>query len=245
MTRILWIAAFVFALAATPAGAEPAPQKRIVVELFTSQGCSSCPPADAYLRELAKRSDLLVLSLHVDYWNYIGWKDPFSSRQMTDRQNGYKKAFQLRFIYTPQMVVDGRAEVVGSRADLAERILAEAKARDRVPIAISRYREGAATVRIAAASFSGDPAIVWLVFYDDEHTTSIERGENEGRTIVNANVVRIWRKLGTWTGEEAEYRVAASEHGAAERDNCAVILQRGYNGPILGAAAGPLKMPVK
>lgn len=245
MTRLAWIAAFVFALALAPARAEPVQQKRVVVELFTSQGCSSCPPADAYLRELAKRSDLLVLSLHVDYWNYIGWKDPFSSRQMTDRQAAYKKAFALRFVYTPQMVVDGRAEVVGSRTDLAERLLADAKQRDRVPISISRYREGVATVRIAPASFSGDPAIVWLVFYDDEHATSIERGENEGRTIVNANVVRIWRKLGTWKGEEAEYRVAASEHGAAERDNCAIILQRGENGPILGAAAGPLKMPVK
>jgi hypothetical protein len=246
MTRTVLFAAFAFALAAAPAArAEPQLQKRVVIELFTSQGCSSCPPADAILRELARRGDLLPLSLHVDYWNYIGWRDPFSSRQMTDRQSEYKKAFHLRFVYTPQMVIDGRAEVVGSRADEIEGLLDAALKRDRVPISISRYREGVAMVRIPAAPYSGDPAVVWLIFYDDEHATSVERGENQGRTMINANVVRIWRKLGSWHGEEAEYRIAASEHGAAERDNCAIILQRGETGPILGAAAGPLRMPVK
>ncbi|MBM3487633.1 MAG: DUF1223 domain-containing protein [Alphaproteobacteria bacterium] len=243
--RIAVLIAAGFLALVQPAAAEPAAQTRVVVELFTSQGCSSCPPADSYLRELTKREDLLALSLHVDYWNYIGWRDPFSSKQMTERQHAYRKHFQLRYVYTPQMVVDGTTEFAGMHQGTAEAAIAAAMNRTRLPITVIAGKDGAVTAKVPAGAHQGEPAVVWGVLYDEEKKTAVERGENAGRKIVNTNVVRIWRKIGVWQGTAAEYRVALAALGAAERDGFAVIVQKAEVGEILGAAALSLKMPMR
>jgi hypothetical protein len=174
------------ALAVIPAQAGERP---IVVELFTSQGCSSCPPADALLAELARRPDVLALSFHVDYWDRLGWKDPFSSRAATDRQNRYAKLLALHTVYTPQIVVDGKWEAVGSdRADV-ERALDLAR-RDRpvVPVTLA-LDHGEAQVTLGPGS-DKVAASVLLIGFDRRHVTAVKRGENSGRTLAHVDVVR-------------------------------------------------------
>ncbi len=216
--------------------AEPAAVAPVVVELFTSQGCSSCPPADALLNELAARPDVVALSLHVDYWDYIGWKDPYASPQYTARQKNYADSLNLRYVYTPQIVVDGRTNVVGSRrAEVIEAIEAAAK-RDR-PMGITFATGNGGTVIIPEGHAPDEGATVWLAVYDREHTTQIKRGENAGRSLVNANVVRSFERLGTWTGARLEIPLDLAGARARGRDGCAVIVQQGRAGPVLAAAA--------
>ncbi len=208
----------------------------VLVELFTSQGCSSCPPADALLGELAGRADVIALSLHVDYWDYIGWKDPYASPMNTDRQRRYAEALNLRYVFTPQIVVDGRANVVGSRRDevLAEIEAAAGRAK---PLKIQFLTEGGGKVVIPAGQAPDAGATVWLAVYDRNHSTEIKRGENAGRTLRNANVVRSFERLGTWTGERLEIPLDLVGAAARGRDGCAVIVQEGRAGPVLAAAA--------
>jgi hypothetical protein len=223
-------------LASRPAAAEPAVGTVVVVELFTSQGCSSCPPADALLTELAGRSDVVALSLHVDYWDYIGWKDPYASPQHTARQQRYAQSLNLRYVYTPQIVVDGRANVVGShRAEVLAAIETAAR-RDR-PIDITFGTDNGGTVIIPAGHAPDEGATVWLAVYDREHVTEIKRGENAGQELRNANVVRSFERLGTWTGARLEIPLDLADARARGRDGCAVIVQRGRAGPVLAAAA--------
>lgn len=205
----------------------------VVVELFTSQGCSSCPPADALLTELAARPDVLALSMHVDYWNYIGWQDPFSSPEVSERQRAYGKSLGLRVVYTPQIVVDGRHDVVGTDRAAIEKAIAEAAARRHVDVALRG--DDAAGYRVALPQTAlEEPARIWLVLYDREHETPVSRGENAGRTIRNSNVVRAIVPLGRWSGAATELPIDMAQ--AAGRDSCAVIVQQGEVGPVLGAA---------
>jgi len=209
----------------------------VVVELFTSQGCSSCPPADAFLGELAKREDVVALSLHVDYWDYIGWKDPYASDVTTQRQRAYAHAMGQAMVYTPQMIVDGRAEAVGSHANEVEALIAEARANPKVPIAFRRDATGY-FVELPAGSNPGPaPATVWLAIYDRERETAVERGENAGSRLADFNVVRELRKIGEWDGRPMKLSLGVSEEMESLHDACAVILQAGEVGPILGAAA--------
>ncbi|HIP78736.1 MAG TPA: DUF1223 domain-containing protein [Kiloniellaceae bacterium] len=207
----------------------------VVVELFTSQGCSSCPPADALLDELADQPGLLALSFHVDYWDYIGWKDPFASPRHTQRQRDYARTLGLRYVYTPQIVVDGRRDVVGSRRGaVADAIEAEARRPGRLEVKM--VEDGGGKVTLSAGDAPPEGATVYLVMFDDDHETDVARGENRGRSIHNANVVREFRKLGRWTGEAMEFPL---DFAAAQRDGrggCAVIVQAGTTGPVLGAA---------
>ena len=206
----------------------------VVVELFTSQGCSSCPPADELLGELAEREDVIALSLHVDYWDYIGWKDPYASPQYTERQRRYAEELGLHYIYTPQMVIDGRHNIVGSRRgevlDAIEASLKQGKAVD-----VSFVAQNGGRVIIPAGPAPDRGATIWLVVYDDVIDTDVKRGENAGRTIRNAHVVRRLERLGTWMGERLE--IPLNLDSAATRDNyeCAVLVQQGRNGPIIGA----------
>jgi hypothetical protein len=232
---------FAFALlAATPLRAEeaaaPAP---VVVELFTSQGCSSCPPADALLGELAQRPDVLALSFHVDYWNYIGWTDPFSSKEATERQRGYSRAFRRSMVYTPQIVVAGRLEMVGSDRSAVEAAIRQTAVAATV---VPRFLPDEGTgMRVAIPAGSpAKPATIWLAFIDSRHTTPVRRGENAGATLTNYNVVREWRRLGEWRGEAMEVPLGFLPEG---RDACAVIVQEEGNGPILGAALMGLTPP--
>ncbi len=206
----------------------------VVIELFTSQGCSSCPPADALLGELAERADVIALSLHVDYWDYIGWRDPYGSPQNTERQRAYAEELGLRYIYTPQMVIDGRYDVVGSRRDEVLASLEKA-AKRRKPVAVEFVPSNGGTVVIPAGHAPDRGATIWLAIFDEGYETRVKRGENAGRTIRNANVVRRMERLGTWMGERLEIPLNLDSAAARGNFGCAVLVQQGRNGPILGA----------
>ncbi len=215
-------------------------ETRIVVELFTSQGCSSCPPADEFLGELARRDDVLALSFHVDYWNYLGWRDPFSSAVATERQRSYRRTLGKRYVYTPQMVVNGAGQAVGSnRSEVLGQIEA-ARSMRTVNISVSHAGGGRATVRIAGGPRQTPAAAVWLMFYDNRKVTEIRRGENDGVTLVNTNVVRVLKRVGSWSGKPMTIDLSLKDLGAEGRDTCALIVQQGGNGPILGAVSFPL-----
>ena len=206
----------------------------IVVELFTSQGCSSCPPADAYLAELAGRPDIIALSLHVDYWDYIGWKDPFAQRAFTERQRAYGRALAQRYVYTPQMVVDGHLQGIGSDRAAIEHLIREAdKTRDADPARRpSLHRVGDV---ISIGPTQPVSAIVWMALYDAVHRTRVGRGENAGRQLANHHVVREWRTLGRYEGKPLTIPLGAAD---CDGRGCAIAVQAetaGKPGAILAA----------
>ena len=218
---------------AVPVRAAEAPL--VVVELYTSQGCSSCPPADSYLGELARRPDVLALAFHVDYWNYIGWTDPFASKLASQRQRDYAKHLNLRYVYTPQMVINGATEGVGSEHSTIG-MLIKAAAEDKAPrqlVTLKRDPDGKIAVHIDAGQ-TKEPATVWLVGYDSEHTTQVLRGENGGQTLRDYQVVRNCESIGTWHGEAMDIAVDPNKGGGT--DGIAVLLQLGGAGRIIGAA---------
>jgi len=232
-------AAVVVALGSAPVQVAEAPSPT-VVELFTSQGCSSCPPADKFLGELAERPDLLALSIHVDYWDYIGWKDPFASPANTRRQHDYARTLKLRYVYTPQMVIQGMSHATGSdRSSVLGRIT-EAQALPRLPVTI-RHAQGRIEITVAAAGPAAgngaakQEAAVWLAAFDLRRETAIKRGENGGRTLAYHNVVRNMVRVGTWTGEALSLSSALADLGGRP-EGCAVIVQSLATGRILGAA---------
>ncbi len=235
MKRVL--AAFIVAIAATAfvaARAEP-PATPTLVELFTSQGCSSCPPADAFVAELAGRDDVIALSMHVTTWDYIGWTDPFGSEAATNRQKAYGRRLNRGMIYTPQMVIDGTYEEVGSNRMAVKRAIAKASAAPGLAIELALENDDL-LVSIPGAHFEG-AATVWLARYDAERVTEIPRGENSGRRLRNVNVVRDLREIGAWTGLPLELRLPASllTSGEGGRDGCVVIVQEDGFGRVLGA----------
>ena len=223
--------------AATQVAANPS--QPVVVELFTSQGCSSCPPADELVVELGEQSDVIALSLHVDYWDYIGWKDPYGSPMNTERQRHYAEAMRLRYVFTPQIIVDGRTSLVGSRRGDVLRSIERSRVRGKA-LTLDIVDEDGGKVIIPAGHAPDVGATVWLVVYDRHHETDVTRGENAGRTIRNGNVVRRFERLGTWMGERTEIPLDLSAAAARGHDGCAVIVQQGRYGPILGAIAMPL-----
>ncbi len=207
----------------TPAAAGA--QRPVVVELFTSQGCSSCPPADRLLRELAARADVLALAFHVTYWNSLGWADPYSFAGATARQRRYAPVSGIGGVYTPQAVVDGAIDVVGSDEAGLRRAIA---AGGRTEVTVSAVRAGAGAV-VALGAGQGS-AKVWLVGYDREHVTKVGRGENAGETLVEANIVRGIVEIGTWSGAAVELR------GVAPEGEALAVLVQGGDGRIIGAA---------
>lgn len=211
-------------LAASPAAAATRP---VVVELFTSEGCSSCPPADAYLTTLTGRADVLPLAFHVTYWNSLGWRDPYSSETATSRQAMYAARLGGGS-YTPEMVVDGRAGMVGSeRGEVASAIArARGEADDAIPVRATRTGHGI-TVSVGPGAGKGR---VMLIGYDPRHETHVGRGENEGRTLLESNVVRSLRTIGDYDGTPVEL---SAQRGAGEE---AAVVVQGYDGRILGAA---------
>ncbi len=204
----------------------------VVVELFTSQGCSSCPAADKLLHELAGRGDVIALSFHVDYWNYMGWADPFSRAENSQRQRAYKAAMGLRYVYTPQMVVDGQAQAVGSERETVERLIREASAKPHLAVEIAQ--DGPSIVATIPDGATAGPAVVWLAIFERARKTTVERGENSGRALVNAHVVRSIVPMGEWTGRAARLTYTPDAMGADY--GAAVIVQKKDQGPVLGAA---------
>lgn len=237
MKNFVQAAAFAAALVSGPAMAG---SDKVVVELYTSQGCSSCPPADALLGELAARDDVIALSFHVDYWNYLGWKDPFSSAAATNRQRNYRAKFGLRYIYTPQIVSGGTQQSVGSHRGKVLRGIERARATQSVNVDISHPDKKTAIVSVGAGNAPTGKATVWLFAYDREHKTDIRRGENSGVKLVNTNVVRVMRRIGEWNGKPLKIKLPIAMMGLEKQDGCAIVVQSDRGGQIYGAADFPL-----
>ena len=204
------------------------------VELFTSQGCNSCPPADANLGELARRADIVALSFHIDYWDYIGWKDPFASRDTTERQRAYARALHQRYVYTPEMVVDGMAHDPGRDLPPISKLLAEAKRRSprRATPELSRDVAGPLVIQLATFELESATADVTLALYDRRLSTRVMNGENGGRTLENFNVVRRLQPLGTWDGSAKTWTIPGDGFGPGQ--GVAVLVQRPNHGPMIG-----------
>ncbi|NKB52285.1 MAG: DUF1223 domain-containing protein [Rhizobiaceae bacterium] len=219
--------------------AAAADQLKAVVELFTSQGCSSCPAADKILADYAKQKDVLALSFHVDYWNYLGWKDTFSKGEFTDRQQRYAASFRRRGVYTPQAVVNGRDHAVGSRRRDIEALI-DGYADDGKSMVISvNTKRDKEKIRVTTNAESGD-ATLWVVYFDKQRRVKIERGENRGRTITYHNVVRDVSMLGMMKQGKIDVTLPLEEMKRRGFEACAIILQQttaiGTPGSILGAA---------
>jgi hypothetical protein len=230
------LTALILAATLSIGGQAMAQSQPVVVELFTSQGCSSCPPADKFLHELAARDDVIALALHVDYWDYIGWKDKFASPRNTDRQKAYAVAGGRRSVYTPQMIIDGGDHVVGNHPkDVAALVRAHADRARSVSLRVTR--QGAARLRIEAAPQGRvmAPMVVHLVRYRPEETVDITRGENAGKRISYANIVSDWQVLAEWDG-----RAPLALDVDLPGDRPAVVLVQ-RKGPGLIEAAARLK----
>src|SRR5437667_5098552 len=230
----LWSALLCLSLGIAPLHAGERPT---VVELFTSEGCSSCPPADALLAELAGRPEVLALSFHVDYWDRLGWKDPFSSPEATRRQHGYAELLRLATVYTPQIVVDGRWQAVGSdRAEVERALGAARRSRDEVPVALAVDR-GRARISVGAGG-DGVAATLLLIGFDRRHVTAVERGENGGRTLPHVDVVRGIEEVAQFDGRASAFDVQIRP----PCDRVAAILQA-RDGRVLGVAVGDADLP--
>jgi hypothetical protein len=218
----LWLAA------AAQVQAEPV----VVVELYTSQGCSSCPPADDFVAMLASNPQILPLALHVDYWDYIGWADKFAHPNFTDRQRAYARAVGSRTIYTPQLIIGGADRIEGfAPEETAERLRAHMEAGS--PVRLTVTREGdKLVIRAEADPPLTEPVRVQLVRYKPEETVTIERGENAGKTITYTNIVTSWERLEDWSGQEP-LELTAPFNG---NEPGAVIVQRDGPSAILAAA---------
>ena len=211
---------------ALPLPALAAGKPPVVVELFTSKGCSSCPPANANLIELSKRADVLPLSFAVTYWDYLGWKDIFDKPEYTERQVTYEKPLGQQGPYTPQMVINGATTVVGNNLDEVNHAIAAAK-----PIAGPDVTLAAGKVSIGAAVAPGN-ADVWLVRYDPNLVeVPVARGENTGHTLPHTHVVHSLARLGSWSGTAQSFEVPTVDSGY----KTAVLVQGVGGGPIIGA----------
>lgn len=239
-TAAAW-ALLVFVWAASPVLAQNADGPRVaVVELFTSQGCSSCPPADRILGEIADSPNVLALSLNVDYWDYLGWKDTLGSPEHSRRQREYAIRRGDGRVYTPQMVVAGQNHVVGSYKG---RVVSEIKSvlakpdSAFVPVDVAT-QNGQVTINVgdAGADVSAKDATIWLMMVSRKVEQKIKRGENRGRKIAYYNVVRKMMPVGMWKGEAMQVTLPKSSLMAEGVHDCVAVLQVDGTGPIIGAS---------
>ncbi|WP_299692997.1 thioredoxin family protein [uncultured Tateyamaria sp.] len=220
-----------FAAATTLMVAPASADSPVVVELFTSQGCSSCPPADALMHELATRDDVIALALHVDYWDYIGWKDEFADPRYAKRQRGYAVEAGRRSVYTPQMIINGETDIVGARPMELSKVIAQHAARPET-VSLDVVREGDDLIIAAEAKHASGPYVVHMVRYTPERTARITRGENAGHTLTYANVTEDWKILTQWDGATALHLTA----DVTGDKPVVVVIQQGAHGPIEAAA---------
>ena len=213
-----------------------------IIELFTSQGCSSCPAADALLKSYAKNPGVLALTLPVDYWDYIGWKDTLASPKNTERQRAYVKSFGRGPVYTPQAVINGVTDVIGSDQSAIERAVSKASKLledRRVPVSFIR-RDSSLIVETGAAHEGSDvkQATIWLVVMKKSAEVVIKRGENGGKTIDYTNVVREMTPIGVWNGKANSFQFTTGAVLDPETEDSVVLLQEGASGTgaIVGAA---------
>ena len=219
-------------MAGLMAGAASAQERLVVVELYTSQGCSSCPPGDAILKDLAGMAGVLPLALHVDYWDYIGWTDSFGQPEFTLRQESYARSVGESTIYTPQMIIGGTDVVVGAHAmSVMDAIRAHAALPPDIVVDLTR-QGGALRVALRASGPDNGPMVVQLVRFDPSASVEITRGENAGRTLTSTNIVTQWQILGEWDGT-APLVLEVEVEG---EDEVAVLVQKAGPGLILAAA---------
>ena len=223
-----------------PAAAEPprqvmAPEVEraaVVLELFTSQGCSACPPADAFFSQLAVRQDVIALALHVDYWDYIGWADPFADPRFTARQQAYARSIGEHTVYTPQVVVSGQHRIEGFRTmqlmDLIDRHRAHA---GRVRVDLDRVGDSLTVTTSTDTPLEG-PVDLHLIRYRPMETVDITAGENQGRTLTYHNIVTDWQTVATWNGEGTH----VMDLTVTGPDPVVVVVQRPEMGQIIGSA---------
>jgi hypothetical protein len=252
--KALLIFATVFAAASSahpPTGSPASPGRApVLVELFTSEGCSSCPPADVLLAKLQREQpvagvEIVALSLHVDYWDHQGWKDPFSSKTFTARQQSYARIFGEDRVYTPQMVVDGREEFTGSDEARALRVIGQASSRPRLPLTLDA-RAAAGSVKISIdlppAPADGEPVDVIVALTEDGLTSVVRRGENGGRTLAHAAVTRKLQTLGALEKDSfvASGQLDLQASWTRERMRAVVFLQGRTSRHVYGAASAAL-----
>ncbi len=239
--RLLVIGAIV--LLSGWAGAAAEPSKRLaVLELFTSQGCSSCPPADMLLNELSKRDNILALSFPVSYWDHLGWKDTLASDTFNKRQYDYAEARGDREIYTPQLVVNGVAHVVGSRPSAVEAAMTEtAGMLEKSSVSVSMNKDGD-LLRLSVGAAPQDGVYrsgqLWVACYNRSVDVAIGNGENAGRKVTYTNVVRELLPAGRWSGQEESLNVEIPDRN--DFDSIAVLLQADKSGAIIGASFMPI-----
>lgn len=226
------------ALLIWPAFAGETAKLPVFVELFTSQGCSSCPQADVILGDLQKRSDVVALSFSIDYWDYVGWKDTLATHENTLRQQAYEKTLPSHRVYTPQMVIDGVRDVVGNqRKEVTDAINKRVAATQgkRLPISITQNGDEI-QVKIGAAPSPGHSGTVWLAHTLSSRTVNIAKGENSGRVITYHNIVRGFSAVGKWSGQPVTLELPTQGVQGEITDGVAVWVQQGGNGPVFGVA---------
>lgn len=228
------VAAFAV-LTAAPAHAG---EVKAVVELFTSQGCNSCPPADKLLGELAKDDKVIALSVPVDYWDYLGWRDTLALNEHSLRQKGYSAARGDRQVYTPQAVINGVAEAIGSNRSAIDGVIAapESSKKFNVPVTL---KQNGGVLDLTIGAGKGDKATVWVLSVAKSVPVVIKKGENKGKTITYVNAVRGWSPAGEWDGKPLTRSIRVTDLEMSGADTCVVIVQAGSKempGPIRGAA---------
>lgn len=248
--RRLTVAAAVIGVALA-AGPVAAGEPKAVIELFTSQGCSSCPPADKLLGNLARDPSVIALSLPVDYWDYLGWKDTLALHGHSKRQRAYSTARGDRAVYTPQAVVNGVVHALGSDKAAIEKAIVASRA-DKAALALAvkaKIEDGKITVNVPGVNGEPISAEVWLCPVTDKIEVTIQRGENRGQTLNYYNVVRRWVKLGVWSGKAEAFTLPLSElpnanYTLSDIDRVVVLVQNGIAakpGLVVGAATVAMK----
>jgi hypothetical protein len=228
----------VTALAVFTAMPAHASQVKAVVELFTSQGCNSCPPADKLLGDLAKDDSLIALSVPVDYWDYLGWRDTLALNEHSLRQKGYSATRGDRQIYTPQAVINGVAEAIGSNRSAIDAVIAATDTAKKLNVPVTLKSNGE-SLDLTVGAGKGEKATVWVLSVVKSVPVVIKKGENKGKTITYVNAVRAWTSAAEWDGKPLKTTVRIADLEMAGADTCVVIVQTGTKempGPILGAA---------
>ena len=220
--------------AIAPCLGSPSNAAPVVIELFTAQGCSSCPPADKLLADVARRPDVIALAYHVDYWDDLGWKDRFSLPEATRRQRGYVRKLSKSGAFTPQAVIGGAVSFIGSDRVSMNKALAQ----DRDALTVELSKDGN-KLQIDLKEQWREPMDIYLIAYLADATTQIARGENANRVLKEVNIVRSVRRLGTWNGAPQQRSVPLSTL-PSDATNVVVLLQKPNQGAIAGAATLPL-----
>lgn len=236
---LLAAAAYVLPVCADDIGKKPDG----VVELYTSQGCGSCPPADAVLKELVNEGKVVALAFHVDYWDYRGWTDNLALPENTDRQNAYRTALGLNGVYTPQVILNGREHVNGQDGQKIRRRIAEMRNTATgltIPVSIEKTAPDRLLIDIGSGPITPNPVRVLLAYFNRETIVEIPDGENVGRKVSYANSVRAMDTVGMWDGAAQKIEIPMSELASKKATGCAVLLQEmlgeGKPGPIIGAS---------